>query len=180
MGVYLTGVYLMGVHLMGMHLMDVYLMGVHLMGLKGVYLTGVYLMGVHLTGVYLMGVHLMGVYLMGVHLMGVYLMGAYLMGVHPIGVCFMDVYIFPSPRRLWRTFISPALQTVVNLSRSELQDTSFYAEIKGPYRPPHIATWTWDPFLKPSLPARGNAEEQQQTQQTKAEILCRLLMAALR
>jgi hypothetical protein len=52
--------------------------------------------------VYLMGVHLMGVYLTGMHPMGVHLLNVHLVGVH-----LMDLYL-----------------TVVDLSRSELQNTS--------------------------------------------------------
>jgi hypothetical protein len=80
----------------------------------GVYHISVHLTGVHLTGVYLMGVHLIGVYLMGIHLTDVY---------------FMDVYMFPNPKKaLGNTSRSPTLQTVVDLSRSELQNTSFGAK----------------------------------------------------
>ena len=67
-------------------------------------------LGVYLTGVHLMGVHLIGVHLMGVYLMGVHLIGVYLMGVHLIDVYFM--------------------QTVIDLSRSELQNTSFCASCR--------------------------------------------------
>jgi len=64
-------------------------------------------------GVYLFGVYLMGVYLMGVYLMGVYLTSMYLTGVHVMGVCL-------------RTFRSPTLQTVVDLSRSEFVKDEFW------------------------------------------------------
>jgi len=37
------------------------------------------------------------------------------MGVHLIDVYFMDVYMFPNPKRPWRTSRSPTLQTVVDL-----------------------------------------------------------------
>jgi hypothetical protein len=59
---------------------------------------GMHITGVHLMAVYLTGVHLMAVYLTGVHLMGVYLTGR---APHFIDVYFMDVYMFPNPKKLW-------------------------------------------------------------------------------
>jgi hypothetical protein len=99
---------------MGMHIT-----GVHLMA---VYLTGVHLMAVHLIGVYLVGVHLMGVYLTGVHLMGVYLTGR---APHFIDVYFMDVYMFPNPKKLWGK--PPALLNTVcrQQVKYSLQTTAF-------------------------------------------------------
>jgi hypothetical protein len=76
--------------------------------------------------VYLTGVHVMGVCLINVHLTGVHLMGVYLMGVHLIDVYFVDVYVFPNSKRPWRTFRSPTLQTVVDLSRSEFVKDEFW------------------------------------------------------
>jgi hypothetical protein len=76
----------------------------------GVYLTDVYVIGVHLMGVYLIDVHLSSMYLMGVYLTGVHLMGVYVINVHLTGVHLMGLYL-----------------TVVDLSRSELQNTSFCA-----------------------------------------------------
>jgi hypothetical protein len=66
--------------------------------IMGMHITGVHLMAVHLIDVHLVGVHLMGVYLRGVHLMGVYLTGR---APHFIDVYFMDVYMFPNPKKLW-------------------------------------------------------------------------------
>jgi hypothetical protein len=71
-------------------------------------------------GVYLINMHLTGVYLMGVHLTGVHLTGVHLMGVHLIDVDFMDMYMFPILKSIGETSRSPTLQTVVDLSRSEL------------------------------------------------------------
>jgi hypothetical protein len=79
---------------------------------------GEYLMGVHLTGVHLMRIHFMDMHLIGMHLMGVYLIGVY----------FVDVYIFPNPKKALGTTSIPTLKTVVDLSRSELQNTSFCAK----------------------------------------------------
>jgi uncharacterized protein YjbI with pentapeptide repeats len=100
----------------------------------GVYLINVHLTGVHLMGVYLTGVHLMGMYLTGVHLMGVHLIGVYLMGVHLIDVYFM--------------------QTMIDLSRSELQNTSFCASCGVvPYCAPYLyihcqeTTCIWGPAV---------------------------------
>ena len=59
-------------------------------------------------GVYLTGVHLMGVYLTSVHLISVCLINVHLTGVHLMGL-----YL-----------------TVVDLSRSELQNTSFCASLR--------------------------------------------------
>jgi hypothetical protein len=64
------------------------------------------------------------------------------------------------------------IQAIVN--HCQLQVTN---QNKALHRWPDgdIATWTRDPFSQVlSLPARGNAEEQQQTQQTEAKIPCRL------
>jgi hypothetical protein len=74
-------------------------------------------MGVYLMGVYLMGVYPTGVYLIGVRLIGVYLMGLYL----------MDMYLTRVSHRCVPHRRAPHenLQRVVNLSRSELQNTSF-------------------------------------------------------
>jgi hypothetical protein len=69
------------------------------------HLIGVYLINAHITGVYIMSVYLMGVYLTGVHLMGVYIINVHLTGVHLMGLYLM----------------------VVDLSRSELQNSSFCA-----------------------------------------------------
>jgi uncharacterized protein YjbI with pentapeptide repeats len=77
-----------------------------------VYLIGVHLTGVHLIGMYLINVHLTDVYLMGVHLTSAHLMGVYLTDVH-----------------LMKTSRSPTLQTVVDLSRSELQMEVFYEDL---------------------------------------------------
>ena len=77
-------------------------------------------------GVYLIGVHLMGMYLINVHLTGVHLIGVYLMGVHLIDVYFMDAYMFPNPKRPWRTSRSPTLQTVVDLLRPEFVKDEFW------------------------------------------------------
>jgi hypothetical protein len=68
-----------------------------------------------------LGVYLIGVHLMNVHLTGVHLRGVYLMGVHLIDLYFMDVY--KSKKALEKTSRSPILQTMVDLSRSELQNT---------------------------------------------------------
>jgi hypothetical protein len=88
-----VGVYLTGVHLTSVHLMGGCLTGVHLMG--------VYLIRIHFICVCLIGVHLIGVYLTGMHLRAC-VIGVYLMGVHLIDMYFMDMYMFPNPKRLWR------------------------------------------------------------------------------
>jgi hypothetical protein len=61
-------------------------------------------------------VHLIGVYLTGVHLTDVHLIGVYLMDIY-----LMDVYLMDVCSR------SPILLTVIDLSKSDLQNTSFCA-----------------------------------------------------
>src|SRR5271156_2840327 len=81
----------------------------------------------------------MGVYLTGVHLTGVHLMGVHLMGVHLIDVYFMDVHMFPNQKRFWgKPPEPPTLQTVVDLPRSELQNTNFAP----------VAGWVGSPLLR--------------------------------
>jgi uncharacterized protein YjbI with pentapeptide repeats len=79
----------------------------------------VYLINVHLSGVHLMGVYLMGVYLTGVHLTGVHLMGVHLKGVH----------------------------LLVDLSRSELQNTNLALVAGGPPQTPHTSHRRWHELL---------------------------------
>jgi len=83
---------------------------------RHLHLIGLYLTGVHLIGVYLIGVHLTGVHLMGVYLTGMHLIVVYLTGMHLIVVYLIDV---------------------IDLSRSDLQNTSFFASCGGgPYCAP--------------------------------------------
>jgi hypothetical protein len=134
MGVHLTGVYLMGIHFMGMHLMGVHLTkrashrraprGRASQGRASRACTSWACTSQACTSractswrvphrrVPHISVHLIGMYLINVHPTDVYLMGVYLTGVH-----------------LMKTSRSPTLQTVVDLSRSELQMEVFYEDL---------------------------------------------------
>jgi hypothetical protein len=57
--------------------------------------------------------------------MGVYLTGVHLMGVHLIDVYFM--FDFPNPKSFWPDPYLTNGGAVVDLSRSELQNTRFCA-----------------------------------------------------
>jgi hypothetical protein len=73
----------------------------------------------------------MGVHLTGAHLMDVHLVGVYVMGHTPHKrVLYGRVLIFQISKGFGENFLVPILQTVIDLSRSKLQNTRFHQIVK--------------------------------------------------